>query len=170
VARLEPIKGIHVLLAAAAKSLGNEVGWRLEVFGRGPDEARLKALAGDLGLSERVQFRGYVRELRDIWADNHILVSPAVEDGVPMTIPEAMLCGRPVLATPVGGAADWITPGSSGFISLSSRQEDLSATLRLAWEARGQWREMGQRAAEQAHARYRADDFLSLIAAVPVRS
>jgi glycosyltransferase involved in cell wall biosynthesis len=110
-----------------------------------------------------VVFRGYVRELGAIWAENHMLVSPSVEDGVPMTIPEAMLCARPVLATPVGGAPDWIRNDSNGILCSAASEEALARALGGAWESRARWRAMGEQASRDASARYRPEDYLRLV-------
>jgi glycosyltransferase involved in cell wall biosynthesis len=164
VSRLQHEKGIQLLLQAAADALGAEADWGIAVFGQGPAQAHLQETAGQLGLEGRVRFRGHVPELRGIWADNQLMVSPALDDGVPMTIPEAMLCRRPVLATRVGGAEDWIVDGDTGFLCAAPTRELLGAALRRAWEARSHWRAMGEAAAVAAGNRYRPDDFLQIIA------
>jgi glycosyltransferase involved in cell wall biosynthesis len=163
VARLEPVKGVRRLLTAAARQLGAAPGWRLQIYGRGPEEAELRRLAADSGIGSAVVFRGYVRELGAIWAENHMLVSPSVEDGVPMTIPEAMLCARPVLATPVGGAPDWIRNDSNGILCSAASEEALARALGGAWESRARWRAMGEQASRDASARYRPEDYLRLV-------
>lgn len=164
VARLEGVKGLPLLLHALASSLGAEPGWSLSIFGRGPQRAELEAAAGRLGLADRVVLRGFETDLARIWSDHHILVSPALEEGVPMTIPEAMLHGRPVLATRVGGAEDWIEDGASGWLCPAPTIELLGESLTRAWGARSRWPDMGLKARTSARDRYRADDHLQLIA------
>jgi glycosyltransferase involved in cell wall biosynthesis len=163
VARLEPIKGIHLLLPALAEALTSERGWRLRIHGKGPDKEALRRQADELGIGSKVEFMGFVGDLASIWSENHMLVSPALDEGVPLTLPEAMLCGRLVLATAVGGAKDWIVPGSNGFICPAPSVAALSESLRHAWGLRSAWREMGARAARDARARYRPDDYMKLI-------
>jgi glycosyltransferase involved in cell wall biosynthesis len=167
VSRLDHAKGIHLLLPAAARALGRQADWRLEIFGRGPDESYLQETVRQLGLSERVRFRGYVAALRDIWAENHLLISPAIDDGVPMTIPEALLCQRPVLATAVGGAEDWIVPDRGGFLCPAPTLPLLTACLERAWDARTRWQAMGQAGAADAEKFYRPDEHQRLIAPCP---
>jgi glycosyltransferase involved in cell wall biosynthesis len=162
VSRLDEGKGIQLLLQALADCGSSLPSWQLNIHGQGPYESQLRAIAAPLG--ERVQFRGYVKELRTIWAENHLMVSPALEDGVPMTIPEAMLCQRPVLATCVGGAEDWIVHDRTGFLCSARDAGALSAALRVAFAACDRWETMGRTAAETAAHHYLADDFLQLIA------
>lgn len=164
VSRLDEGKGIQLLLEALSIAGPSLPDWQLNIFGSGPYETQLRQAVTRLGLSERVQFRGYVTGLRAIWGTNQLLVSPALEDGVPMTIPEAMLCQRPVLATCVGGAEDWITPQRTGFLCPEPSVPELTAALRQAFAVREKWAAMGRAAAESVARHYRADDYLKLIA------
>lgn len=164
VSRLEEGKGVQLLLHAAAAVLASEPDWQLNIYGQGPAEKYLRDVVSHLGLVDRVNFRGYVRDLRAIWAANHLMVSPSIEDGVPMTIPEAMLCGRPVLATRVGGAEDWIRHGETGFLCAAPTVPLLAGALHDAVLVRERWPTLGVAAAAAAHARYRANDHLALIA------
>lgn len=161
VSRLDESKGIQLLLQALARG-GNLPDWQLNIYGQGPYESQLRTAAAPLG--ERVKFRGYVKELRAIWAENHLMISPALEDGVPMTIPEGMLCQRPVLATCVGGAEDWLVHGRTGFICPTPDSGALAASLREAFAVRNRWEAMGRAAAESAATRYVPDDYLHLLA------
>jgi glycosyltransferase involved in cell wall biosynthesis len=163
VSRLDESKGLPLLLHALA-ALASPVDWQLSIYGRGPAEEYLRATVAHLRLSERVNFRGYVNDLRSIWAENQLLVSPSLDDGVPMTIPEAMLCARPVLSTAVGGAEDWLRDGVTGFLCAAPTLPLLTAALERALAVRSRWAAMGEAAAVSAKQRYLPDDFLQLIA------
>jgi len=163
VGRLEPVKGVDLLLAALAAALGGAPDWRLNIYGRGPQRDYLEACAGHQGIANRVHFAGFVSRLDEIWEQNHLLVSAAIDEGVPMTIPEAMLRGRPVLATRIGGASEWIEPGQTGFLCPAASVELLAASLREAWDERGRWRELGAAAARRTRASYRPDDFRRVV-------
>lgn len=162
VSRLDEGKGIQLLLQALA-ALPAATDWHLNIYGQGPAEDTLRAEVARLHLGSRVMFCGYVKELRAIWAENQLLISPSLEDGVPMTIPEAMLCRRPVLATAVGGAEDWLRDGETGFICPAPRLPLLTATLERALARRAQWPEIGNAASTAAHAHYRPDDYRLLL-------
>lgn len=164
VARLDPIKGIDLLIPALAEALGDQAGWRLNIYGRGPQRDYLEQCARFCGVAERVSFRGFAPDLDDIWRQNHLLVSPAIDEGVPMTIPEAMLRGRAVLATRVGAATEWIEHGRTGFICPAPTSALLAASLREAWGQRERWREMGGAAAASARSLYRPDDYKRIVA------
>ncbi len=162
VARLDHGKGIRLLLHSLAE-LESEIDWRLAIYGQGPDEESLRDAVDSLGLTKRVTFRGYVKELAAIWREQQLFVSPAIDDGVPMTIPEAMLCARPVLATCVGGAEDWIQHGRTGFLCPAPTVPLLSATLSEAFAARARWPQMGTDASVAAVEHYRPDDYRQLL-------
>lgn len=163
-ARLEPIKGLDILIQALSAALGDTPGWRLNIYGDGPQLGYLKECAHFCGVGERIHFVGFDANLDGIWQQNHLLVSSSIDEGVPMTIPEAMLRGRAVLATRIGGAEEWIEPGVSGFICPAPTVELLTESLFAAWIQRGRWREMGKAAAIRARALYRPNDYQRIIA------
>src|SRR5207237_384418 len=99
IARLEPVKGIDHILYALSASLRDVPGWRFNIYGRGQQQAYLAEVAHAIGLGDRVFVHGYVESLDAAWRENQLLISSSVDEGIPMTIPEAMLHGRTVLAT-----------------------------------------------------------------------
>ena len=143
--------------------MGDASDWTLDFYGDGPERPLLDRAIRDLGLEGRVALRGFVSDLESIWSNHVLLLSAAVDEGVPMTIPEAMLRGRPVLATRVGGAEDWISAGKDGFLCAAATHADLVASLSEAWAERDRWKELGEAAARSAGMRYRPDDFLRII-------
>jgi len=162
VSRLDESKGIQLLLHALAAQSAT-TNWRLNIYGRGPAEAYLRLTAEHLQLHSNTCFRGYVKDLRPIWAENQLLVSPSIEDGVPMTIPEAMLCERPVLSTDVGGASDWIRHGETGYICPAPTLRLLTEALSTALTSRDRWPQMGRAGADIAGAKYRPKDYLQVL-------
>ena len=163
IARLEPVKGLDLLLSALAQSPGLTVPWRLNLYGEGPDRDSLQQQAHQLGLSERVFFRGFVASLDEIWQDNHCLISASRDEGLPTVMLEALLYGRPVIATRVGAAEEWIDEGETGFICAPHSVGALAQTLATAWLARSRWRDMGRTAHARAVEKYRPDDVLRLL-------
>ncbi|HMB69242.1 MAG TPA: glycosyltransferase [bacterium] len=94
-----PYKRIEVAVEAAAIA-----GVPLAIVGKGPEEARLRELAGP-----RVRFLGWVddRELVRLYSSCRGLLFPGVED-FGITPLEAMACGRPVVAFAEGGALETV--------------------------------------------------------------
>jgi glycosyltransferase involved in cell wall biosynthesis len=161
--RLEPVKGVDLIIQALAAVMGDRPGWRLNVYGRGPQLSYLEECARYCGIAAQVRFHGFV-PVDEIWQHNHFLISGALDEGVPLTLPEAQLRGRPALATRVGGATEWIDPGRTGFICAAPTQELLTVALREAWDQRARWPEMGAAAARRARELYRPDDYHSIVA------
>lgn len=83
---------------------------KLAVFGTGPEEARLRALAAALNVRDRVQLRGHVEhaELSGWLHACDIFVRPSRSEGMGNSFIEAMAAGLPVIATQVGGIADFL--------------------------------------------------------------
>jgi glycosyltransferase involved in cell wall biosynthesis len=61
-----------------------------------------------------------------------------------------MLCGRPVLATDVGGHAEWIEDGVQGYIAAAPTAAALHKALQAAWSDLPHWEQRGRAAHEKA--------------------
>lgn len=108
VGRLAPEKGLDTLLRAV-EGLPVE----LDLAGTGPEEARLRALAGP-----QVRFLGQVERdaLPALYAQSDILVMPSRSDPWGMALNEGALAGLPLISTDAAGAAhDLIENGVNGF-------------------------------------------------------
>ena len=144
VARLEMRdKGLDVLVHSLAATLGHEPDWRLDIYGRGPDGPALQALARQCCVADRIHFQGFNDDLGSIWRDHHMLFLPSRREGCALAMLEAMRCGRPVLATLVGGVSDWIIPGVNGFIAQECNVAALSQAIHAAWMQRSAWSQLG---------------------------
>jgi glycosyltransferase involved in cell wall biosynthesis len=103
VGRLLAFKGGALALRAVALSPR----WRLVICGTGPDEARLRRLAGKLKLRDRVEFTGWLDRgaVLSLMVSANALLFPSLHDESPATVLEARLCGLPVICLDHGGAA-----------------------------------------------------------------
>lgn len=125
VGRLVERKGVHVLLDALALLRRDrpELEVRLEVVGEGSMRAEWEARAAELGL-DRVRFSGMLaREaLERRFAACDAFVLPAVRDakgdveGLGVVLIEALLYGRPVIASASGGIVDIVRDGETGLL------------------------------------------------------
>ena len=151
VARLDvTYKGQDVLFEALSSPKWRGRDWQLSLYGEGPDRGYLEALAAHYGIADKVTFVGFVKDVRAIWARNHILLLPSRAEGVPMVVVEAMLCGRPSVVTDVGAMPEWIQDQETGFIAGASSAKLLDAALDRAWSDREDWERMGTQARESA--------------------
>jgi glycosyltransferase involved in cell wall biosynthesis len=147
-------KGLDLLMEALVTSPGLKEEWQLNLYGDGPDRARIAECAAAHGLTERIRFHGRVSDLAAIWRENHLLVLPSRFEGFGLVMLEALLCGRPVLRTNLGGVAEWMRNGENGFVCPAIDARSLAATLARAWSARGNWEAMGRTAHRLAAAVY----------------
>ncbi len=157
-----PQKGQDLLLDALAKPIWRDRTWRLTFYGNGPNRVTMERLVEKLTLSDRVVFGGHAA-VEAIWRDNHILVVPSRYEGVPMTTVEAMLCGRPVVATRVGANPEIIDDGVNGFLA-EPTVESIGGALERMWSSRTQLEGIGQRAAKSVRM-FMPDDPVGVFAA-----
>ena len=151
VARLEPIaKGQDVLFEVLAQPAWACRNWRLHLYGRkdGDNRGGLERWAQRLGLADRVVFEGYVADVEKIWSLNHVLVMPSRIEGLPLTVVEAMLCGRPVVATDVAGA-EVIEDGVTGFLAEAPTVGFVGNALERFWARREEGKDIGAAAAKR---------------------
>lgn len=137
VARLIELKGTEYLLRAFARMAAGRPGLRLTIIGDGPQRARLEALAGTLGVGERVLFLGLRPHavVMEWMRRAMMLVLPSVltangrAEGLGMVMLEAAACGVSVVATRVGGIPEGVAEGRSGLIVPPRDVEALAAAM-----------------------------------------
>jgi glycosyltransferase involved in cell wall biosynthesis len=111
-ARFDWIKGLDVLLEAAAGLPEVE----LLLVGEGSQRDDLARQATDLGVAGRVKFLPWAEGARERLADMDVFVLPSRNEGFPLSIVEAMLASRPVVATDVGSVREAVLDGETGFV------------------------------------------------------
>jgi glycosyltransferase involved in cell wall biosynthesis len=79
-------------------------------------------------LTDKVNIVGWVRheQLPDYLNKMKLIVMPSLTEGLPNVMLEAMACGTPILATPVGAIKDIIADGSNGFIIQENLPEKIA--------------------------------------------
>jgi glycosyltransferase involved in cell wall biosynthesis len=115
VARFHRQKGLDVLIAAIPDVLERLPDVRIALVGEGPLEAALRAQVGELGLEAHVIFAAPHNPADELAAASVVTIPSRWESG-PLVLAEAMLLGRPVVATPVGTVGDLIEDGVTGWL------------------------------------------------------
>jgi glycosyltransferase involved in cell wall biosynthesis len=118
VGRTNRENGLEVLVAAFARAARELAGVELHLVGEGPERPPLEALAGQLGVSDRLVWHGWVDtgQLADLYSAADLFVFSAFAAGLPRVVLEAMACGAPVLATTVSGVTDHVVDGLTGYL------------------------------------------------------
>jgi glycosyltransferase involved in cell wall biosynthesis len=119
---------------------------RAIIAGDGPERSNLEAMAASLDLlPDTVEFRGNVASIGDVLRDADVLALTSEYEGTPNVVLEAMACGIPVVATPVGGVPDLIEHGVTGLLADGDTDALAEAVLALVGN-RELRRETGARA------------------------
>ncbi len=113
-ARFAPPKDHLLLLRALVKVKGD---WRLLLVGDGPTRSLVEKTALDLGLADRIEFLGLRGDIDELLTRADVFVLPSKWEGLPLSILEAMRAGLPVIATDVGGVAEAVTDGVTGYLT-----------------------------------------------------
>ncbi len=122
--RLIEKKGLPTTLRAFANFVRTFPDSRLTLAGEGPLEPALRQLAAELGVTERVEFPGFLTQddLRRRLYAAHLFLHPSElgrdgnQEGVPNSLLEAMATGLPVFATTHGGIPEAVVHGVSGWL------------------------------------------------------
>lgn len=113
VGRMEPVKGLDVLLAAVRGVIASGQRLQLRLVGDGSERTRLAALTSEYGLGDHVGFVGPVShdELPNWYRAADYAVLPSRSEGIPNVLLESIACGTPFIASAVGGIPEIATPG-----------------------------------------------------------
>ena len=161
--RIDPVKDLETLLLAFALVHRQMPSARLRMFGSPPhgQEAylqRCKALAAELGLGGVATFEGRVERIRDAYDSGQIVVLCSISEGFPYTLIEAMTCGRPCVATDVGGVTEAVA--DTGMIVPPRNPEALAQSCLTLLQDAGLRRKLG------AAARMRALEYFTVDRAI----
>ena len=137
VGHLVPVKGFDLALRAVAR-MPRAV--RFVLVGRGPERARLVRLARDLGMADRVSFAGELSHavIADYVRAADVVLISSRSEGNPTILFEALGCGRPVVATRVGGIPEILDAGSGILVppgDATAMAGALDTALRNDWSS-----------------------------------
>jgi glycosyltransferase involved in cell wall biosynthesis len=108
-------KSVNHLLRAVAR-LPAEFAPHLLIVGEGPEEAALRQLAEELGLAGRVTFAGFQKQPLPWLAAMDVFVLSSSSEGLPRVILEAMLLGKPVVASNIVGSSELVVHDETGYL------------------------------------------------------
>lgn len=160
VARLERAKDHKTLFGAFARlcTLFPEV--RLLVVGDGSLRAELKEECRRLGIEARVTFLGTRKDIPELLKLMDVFVLSSIEEGLPISMLEAMAAGLPVIATRVGSIPDVIADGVNGLLIEPGDREALSERLLLVLQDKERARLLGVAGKNTIRQRFNLSDTL----------
>jgi D-inositol-3-phosphate glycosyltransferase len=162
VGRIEPLKGIDILIEAIASLQLNNVKVCLVVIGGDPDPnpenrnlemERIKAMSEEAGLKDLVTFLGKRSQdsLPYYYSAAEAVVVPSHYESFGMVALEAMACGTPVVASQVGGLAFLVQDGVTGYTVPVDDPQALAIRLSLILQDHELRERLGSQALKVSH-------------------
>ena len=166
VGRIDPLKGLEVLLDAFALLRERLPQARLRLFGPTPESNRdyrvgLEDQIARLGLSSCVSFDGPVESSMTGFEAGTVVALSSISEGLPYAVIEAMMAGRATVNTDVGGVSEIV--GTDGRCGLVVPPRDPAAFAEALWTVLsdpGRRASMGHAARERAVSLFNMDDFI----------
>jgi glycosyltransferase involved in cell wall biosynthesis len=148
VARLDLQKGFEYLLRAARELCKMFPGLKIVIAGEGPDRSAIEEMIEQYGLQSSVVLAGQQSNMPAVYAAMDIFVLPSLNEGLPMTVLEAMAASKPVIATRVGAIPSVIKDGENGLLVAPKDSEGLRNAVASLLNDPERRRRLG----DQAHA------------------
>lgn len=135
-------KGIYDLINAA-KHINSDV--EINLYGDGNIE-EFERLIIDHNLQKKVKIKGWVSgdKKDEVLKHSDIYILPSYNEGLPMSILEAMACGLPIISTPVGGISEAVEEGVNGFLVQPGDSQAIAEKIDLLASTRPLREQMGQ--------------------------
>ena len=125
VARLDLQKGFEYLLRAARELCKTTRDLKIVIVGEGPDRNAIEEMIEHYRLQSNVILAGQQSNMPGVYAAMDIFVLPSLNEGLPMTVLEAMAASKPVVATRVGAIPSVIKDGENGLLVDPKHSEGL---------------------------------------------
>lgn len=132
VGRLEYVKGCHIFLEAASLVLSKHPNVYFLVVGDGTEKENLINQAEKCALGKRILFTGFRHDVASMFTLFDLYVLSSLNEGIPLTILEAMFYGIPVVATSVGGVPEVITHNINGLLVTPNDPASLAESISVS--------------------------------------
>lgn len=168
--RLVYQKGVDLLIRALGEL--QHLAWTLYLVGDGPHRPALEDLASELGIADRVEFKGWLDgdALAPQYQDANLFVFPSRHEGMPNAVLEAMASGLPVIASQIAGSEELVVPGETGLLVPSEDIDALREALQTLLPDAARRKMMGaasrQRVEQHFTWKQAAEQYLELLRSV----
>ncbi len=160
VGNLYPVKGHRYLIEATARLAAPFPGLHVAIAGSGGEEERLRALARDLQISDRVHLLGRRSDIPDFLKVLDVFALPSESEAHPLSLCEAMAAGIPSVASNVGGVPEVIEDGRSGILFPAGDVDALAKAVKDLIESPDRRKSLGVAAEERVRREYSTERML----------
>ena len=129
VGRLEAEKGFDILIRSVHALIARDLDVRLVIVGEGGERKKLKDLAIELGIADRVLLPGWQADVRTYFEAMDVFALSSHREGLPNVLLEAMALQVPVVATRVNGVPRLVQDGRNGFLVEPGDWQGLATAL-----------------------------------------
>jgi glycosyltransferase involved in cell wall biosynthesis len=153
--RLDSNKGHAYLISALGgmRNTGND--WRLLVCGDGKLRAELERAVNEAGVTDRVRFLGWRSDLPSILGACDCTVLPSTSsENLSVAVLESLMAGTPAIVTKVGGMAEAVKDGVTGYVVPPRDSKSLTTAMRRMLDQRPLAKAMGVAARQDAESRF----------------
>ncbi|HUT99267.1 MAG TPA: glycosyltransferase [bacterium] len=157
-ARIDGRKGHDDLLRAV--SICGDAPFDVWIAGDGPARRSLERMAARLGVTGRVKFLGFQRDMPALLERVNALVLPSLRESLPLSLREGFAAGLPAVATAVGGIPELVEHGRTGLLVPRRDHRRLARAMRCLAVRPGLVDSMGETARRTAERRWRLKGYL----------
>ncbi len=167
-------KGQDIFIEAARVALKTRKELRFVIVGHereefGERERALHQMVERYGLTDKIQFRGFVprEKMVDVMNELDVLVLCSKQpEGLGLVLLEAMACGKPVIAPAEGGPLDIIENGSNGILIPARDPERLAEAILYLAEHPDERKKLGKSGRKRVESSFRIEDTASKLASL----
>ncbi len=154
VGRMVPIKGYDSVVRASKEIISGLAPKKVRflMVGEGPLKVELMEEAGALGVGGNFTFLGFRDDVSRLLSACDLMVMPSLNEGLGMSIVEAMALSLPVVASRVGGIAEVVDDGVTGILVSPSNPADLAKSCVEVLRDKGMAKKMGRAGRVRAEA------------------
>ncbi|MDM5207490.1 glycosyltransferase family 4 protein [Cytobacillus kochii] len=164
--RFTPFKGVRFLIEALSMLKKTRHDWVCWLVGSGPEENELKKLVKEARLEKDIVFLGQRDDIPALLQQSDMLILPTLIENQPLSVIEAQLSGKAIIASQVGGVPEMIQHGMTGMLVPPKNAYPLYETIAYLLQEPAFLNNLGMRAKHFADDYWRLDPAIDRVIAV----
>ncbi len=153
VGRITAIKAPSLFIKAAQEVLKQRTDVHFLMIGDGELKDECQAEVEILGLQGHFSFTGFLADLKILYGSLDIVCLTSINEGTPVSLLEAMACGKLVISTSVGGVPDFVKDEVNGFLCPAD-PHDFAARIIACLDDPGKYQNMREKASQDIKRHY----------------